>query len=115
VDKKALTLIESLIAVILIVVIFAALASLFVAGKRYIIHAHSRMAAGELGRVFLDPLQMQVRQDTWDSTCLGGSTCPPANQTINDINYNATYNTSNISGTDLRRVTVNILWQEPAP
>lgn len=63
--KKAVTLMEILIALVLLAIIMAGLVNLFISGKRWILHMHTRMAGGEIGRQFLDPLQMDVRQDQW--------------------------------------------------
>ncbi len=38
------------------------LTNLFVSGKRYILHSRARMTGGEIGRLFLDPLNMAVHQ-----------------------------------------------------
>jgi hypothetical protein len=58
--------------------IMGGLANLFVATKRHILHAHSRMVASELGRYFLDRLQLHVRQDTWNDL----PTDPPPNNLL---------------------------------
>lgn len=86
------------------------------------------MAGGELGKVFLDPLQMDVRQDQvgdyWGAgnNCLSSnptntSACPSSPQTIGNITYNAVYNITNVLETSnrLRRVKVDIKWTEALP
>ncbi len=122
---RAFTLIESMIAAFLIAITFMGMGILFVGGKRYMLHSRSRMGGGELGKVFLDPLQMQVRQDTWDTANnalqlpAGGTAqrwcdndpghtqqpstpqgpCPPANErTLFGMPYNAEYNISDDRG-----------------
>lgn len=109
-----LSLFEILVSLILISLILTGLVSLFVAGKTHIRHSRYRMTAGELGRFFLDPLQMDVRQDAWGSNCLSSnptSGCP-ASQSL-DITYSFIPTIDDVAGTNLRRVTLNINWTEP--
>lgn len=80
------------------------------------------MAGGELGKVFLDPLHMDVRQDQWEAgnNCLGllpNTSACPSSQTIGDITYNAVYNITSVAETNnsLRRVKVDIKWNETLP
>lgn len=117
--KKGFTLLEIIVSLVILSLTVAGLANIFVSGKKWLLHARSRMTAGELGKYFLDPLQMQVRQDTWSSTCLGTGT--PANcpdQTIGqaqglDRNYTASYTANpNSPITNLSKVKVNITWTE---
>ena len=109
------------------------LANLFVATKRLILHASSRMVVGELGKYFLDRLQMHVRQDTWDTAsnyikigeykssdaipCSGyGSYTNVAwlnEPSLDGITYYPTQRVENKDG--LRKVRLTICWQEPSP
>ena len=114
--KKGLTLIEILVSAIILALVMTGLVGIFIGGKRHILHSRSRMTAAELGKYFLEPLQMEVRQDTWSTNCLGGSACPPTTpQTLDNIQYNATYNTSAVAGTTVRRARVSINWTELSP
>lgn len=114
--KKGFTLIEIIVSTVILALVIAGLTNIFVVGKRRIVFARSKMQTAELGRLFLDPLQNQVRQDEWASNCLGSNTgCPTSPQNISGMNYAPTYNISNVSGTNLRRVTVIINWNETAP
>lgn len=84
-------------------------------------HRRYQMTAAQVAKVFLDPLQMDVRQDNWGSNCLSGNgsncssygTHPP----INGITYSANYTISPppVDGTNLRRVQLNVSWNEPSP
>ena len=112
--NKGLTLAEIIISVVILSLVMLGLTNLFISGKRYILSARSRMTGGELGRVFLDPLQMHVRQDTWDnatSNSLSVGTFT-SNQTVNNIAYSANYTIS--SANNMRKAKVNITWNEPA-
>ena len=108
---------EVLVSALIFALVLIGMANLFIAGRRYIMHARTRMTSTELGRYFLDPLQMQVRQDQWSTNCLGTGTCVnPPTKTIDNIDYNAAYNVSAGPGTtDVRKVKTTITWQEFQP
>lgn len=128
-----MTLMEVLVASLIIAICLAGLAGTFVLGKQLILHNRYRMSGGELGRVFLDPLQMEVDQSTWDTVANGLTTsagslycdsdpahagsqhpnCPSvAERTINNTLYDAQYDIDDIADTDLRKVKVTIYWTE---
>lgn len=115
-DRKALTLIEIVVSVLILALMTAGMASLFISGKRWVLHSRSSIAAAELSKYFLEPLQMQVNQSTWNTSCVGANICTSSTQTVDNINYTATYNSSNVTGVPtLRRVQVTINWTEPSP
>ena len=130
-NKKALTLMEIIVSMTILTVVMAGLLNFFVSAKKHTAYSRSRVSAAELGRYFLDPLQMQVRQDQWGtpypsysagSNCLWSSPTSgcPGSQTINNITFIPTYcidgcndpTTHTIPGTTLRRVKVVISWSE---
>lgn len=134
--KKGLTLIEIIVATLLIVLTLTGLVHLFVAGKRLILHNNTRLAVGELGKVFLDPLQMEVRQgenpagalNGWDQInnllyipgALDSTTWTGGLQNLNGIAFTPVYTLARVkdtggNDTGLRRVTLTVQWQEPAP
>jgi len=139
--KQGLTLLEILVAVIILALVTTGLANIFVTGKRYILHSRAMMTGGELGKLFLNPLQMQVRQvptndttqDGWDQANNGltvGTTyfnsvtgdtqnpiCPSAaNRTANDIEYAARFNVIvHPQSANIRKVIANITWDEIRP
>jgi len=120
------TLVEIIVAALILALVTTGLAYVFLAGKRHILHTRSRIQAAELGRLFLDYLPMHVRQDTWDQAanalsttapggrdCASQPGCPAATERILDaITYNPQYYISN-AGTSLRKVKVTINWTEP--
>lgn len=118
-NKKSVTLLEVLIAVLILAITMANLANLFVSGKRYVLHARSRMNAAELSRVFLDSLQMDVRQDLWGSNCVStdgvNNNCDTTPQTIDGIDYVPSFTKNPVTGTELRRVVTSIIWTENPP
>lgn len=108
------TLMEIIMAVVILSVIMLGLVSVFVSGKKLIRHGRARMTAAELGKLFLDPLQMKVRQDTWATSCINQQNC--ANETVGtangldrDYTVNYTINT-NAPLTNLNRVKAEIKW-----
>jgi Tfp pilus assembly protein PilV len=68
INKKALTLFEILVSVVILALVITGLANVFVAGKRYIKYSRLRMGGGEIGKRFLDPLQTYVRQNDWNTS-----------------------------------------------
>jgi len=114
--KKGLSLIEIIVSLVIMSITMVGLVNIFISARRHILHARTRMTGGELGKYFLDPLQMEVRQDTWDNNSL--SVRPPyngTNQTIERINYRPIYNITSVNNTTLRRVVVDIVWNETIP
>lgn len=116
-QKKGFTIIEIIVSVVLIALMSVGVVGIFVASKRLVLHSRSRASGVELGKVFLEPLQMQVRQDQWGTNCLGAYNCPPANVTLDTINYTGSYTVTDgvVAGSDLRRVIVTINWTDPTP
>lgn len=117
--KKGLTLLEILISTLILALVMTGMVNLFISGKKWILHARSRMTGGELGKSFLDPLQMQVRQDQWGNNCLSTGTqanCPDqaAGKAQGlDRDYTAHYTvTPNSPVTNLNKVKVAISWTE---
>lgn len=113
---------EIIISVIILAVIMAGVTNLFVSGKRWILHARMRMTGGELGRQFLDPWQMQVRQDEWATNCLGTSNGAGCINLVadmglwtdsNGITYTPTYEISQVG--NLRKVRLTVTWNERPP
>jgi len=130
-NKRSTTLFEIIVATVIFSLVIAGILGVFVAGKRHIMHAQGRMTSSEIGKLFIDPLQFSVRQDTWDNTSNGLSlgitscsasgdqnpACPSVatQRIINNIDYTAQYNVSALPNTDLRKVAVRINWDEPSP
>ena len=115
-NKKGLSLLEILIAALILALVVTGLVGVFVSGKRWVLHSRARMAGGELGKFFLDPLEGQVRQDQWTLNCLSGGACgPDPIETIGPITYTAHYDITPVvlgANPPLRRVTVTITWPQ---
>jgi prepilin-type N-terminal cleavage/methylation domain-containing protein len=132
-NKKGLTLLEIIVSTLLLAIVMAGLTNIFLSGKRYLLHSRSRMSGGELGKLFLDPLQMYIRQDTWNqvgnalntqvSYCDDNGShpqnpaCPQnaSSRTLAPITYSVEYNTTtpDAAHPNIRRVVANITWNEP--
>jgi len=111
--RRGLTLIEIIISVLILSLVMTGIANIFISSKKHLIHTRSRIQAAELGRVFLAPLQKDVRQDLWGSNCLSTGAGCPGQQTIQSIAYTPDYQISDVAGTTLRKVKVTISWDEP--
>ena len=110
-NKRALTLFEILVSVVILSLVITGLANVFVAGKKYMQHNRLRLTGGELGKLFLDPLQNDVRADIWSTTRLGTGSASAVSATIDNKVYNGTYdiNTTNLPN-NLTRVKVTVKW-----
>lgn len=114
--REGLSLLEVLVAALIFALIMAGLANIFVAGKQYILHSRSRISGGELGRYFLDNLQLQVNQSSWNTSCVGAANCTNgyagAAQGL-DKEYTANYTvTVNSPIANVSRVKTVINWTE---
>lgn len=122
--KKGFTLVEILVAAGVFSLVILGLLAVFASSNRIITHARERMISAQLGKLFLDPLQADVRQDTWNSNSLNVSNASVSftNQIINSRDFSANYTVADgnpgvnydaaLNGTDLRRVITTISWDE---
>lgn len=128
-NDKGLSYIEILVSSILVAIVLVGLANLFFVAKRYVALGGSKGAGMELGKRFLDPLQMQVRQDTWgaagndlsatapyrycddDGSTPNQTNCPSqAQRTVNNVIYTSRYDIGNPTVYTVRRVQALIQW-----
>lgn len=110
-NKKAFTLLEIIISVVILSLIMAGLIGVLVAGKGFIQHSRYRMGAGEIGKRFLDPIQSYVRQDTWATNPLGTNSIATATDGV----YTATYIANSLAEANMgamKKVTATITWNE---
>ena len=119
-------------AMVVLAILMVGLTNLFLGGKRWIAHRRFQVTGGELGKVFLDDLQLDVTvrertnvaQSGWGQTgnCLtnpSAASCP-GNQTISNTSYAPTYTSDNViigncvaTNTCARRVRLDVRWTEP--
>jgi len=64
--KFGFTIVEVLISTVIFSLVVLGLSSVFISGKKLIIHSRERMTSGELGKFFLDPMQIYVSFGTWN-------------------------------------------------
>ncbi|MDD5255183.1 MAG: prepilin-type N-terminal cleavage/methylation domain-containing protein [Candidatus Omnitrophica bacterium] len=132
--RKGQTLLELMVAAVILTLVVGGITSVFLSAKQFILHSRSRMAAAELSRTMVDYLHMHVRADTWDTlssndlTSSGGgfrycdddgthtqqSEClSQAERTLNTIVYSANYSISDApANPGLRKVVTKITWNE---
>ena len=128
--KKGMTLLEIIVSCILLAICVAGMMRVFVSGKQWLIHFQYRSQGGELGKMFLDPLQMSVRQDEWNNsssdyqnTTVYGTSIPnyltinpqPSALpiTLDNNTYSPTYTISvppSAPNNQMRKAVVNITW-----
>lgn len=130
--NQGVSLIEILVSCVIIALLVGGLGSVFVAGSRWITQIHSQSAAEEIGKLFLDPMQMHVRRSDWDvaipgsnALTIGTTWCDgagghaqnplcPVSRRVGKIDYNVRYDVQNAPASNaVRKVTVTITWQEP--
>lgn len=124
--KSGFTLIEIVVSSVILSLVLAGLASTFITGITYSRHSQLRMTGGELGRLFLDPFQMAVRQSDWDQgsnlfyipAADNSRQWPGQAETLNGIDYTPSYtvsrvNDANGNDTGLRRLKAVVRWTEP--
>jgi prepilin-type N-terminal cleavage/methylation domain-containing protein len=122
--KFGFTIVEVLISTVIFSLVVLGLSSVFISGKKLIIHSRERMTSGELGKFFLDPMQIYVSFDTWNvgnpnlkwdgsSNELRVGTRSGTAQSINNRTFSESHTVSAVTGTDLRRVVSTISWPEP--
>jgi len=120
VRNKGLSLLEILVATMILAIVMAGLANLFVSSKWHIMRTRSLIVVGELARYFLDPLQGNVSGDNWDSkiSCLYSKNC--TSQVLQNTqltpgnfsyNYTVSYNITNVTSVNnLTKVVLTINW-----
>jgi prepilin-type N-terminal cleavage/methylation domain-containing protein len=117
-ERKGFSIFEILISMIILSVAITGMITLYTSSKMFLLHGRSTFAGTELGKNFLEPLRLDVRQDEWGTNCVssdGTNTggCSTAVWTVGSIGYHPSYVKSLVGATSLRRVTLNVTWTEP--
>jgi Tfp pilus assembly protein PilW len=117
---SGLTLLEIVVATVILALVLVGLLNVFTVGKRYVLHSRSVMVAAELGRYFLDPLQNDVREDTWNNPTnnLSVKSYNGASISIQNINFTPQYHVYDVglnSTSPIRKVRVDIVWNDTSP
>jgi hypothetical protein len=116
-DRIGLSLLEIIVALLILSLVMYGLTSLFMVSKRLMYHSGSRITSMEVGKFFFEDANLSVRADI-DNCLYNNSKCANNSTTYNGIVYNVTYLTDNVTNatgdnTSLRRVIINVTWNEP--
>ena len=109
-------MLEIIISMMILALVLVGLVNVFVVSRGYMAHGRFRTSASQLATVFLDPLQNEVRQNDWDNNATNNLSVRNVTRpsvTIDGVAYTPTYEITNESaGTALRRVRINVTWNE---
>ena len=117
-SRKGFTLIEIIIAMLLLAFAATGIFAGFVSSKRYTKLAYHRLQALNLARQTLESLRMEVDARTWDTSAnnLSEGVYFPGNFTGSDnTEFNVSYNATNLTGfggDGPRQVTITVAWEE---
>jgi len=116
--SSGVSLLEIVVSMIILALVMAGLFNVFVAGRGYLIHSRCRTSASQFATKIMDPLQNEVNQSTWDTAgnrLIVGSP-PDTTEDINGVTYNSNFMvTDQSAGSFLRRVVLNVTWNETKP
>jgi len=137
-NPKAFTLVEIIVATVILSLVVLGMLGVFLAGNRHVIHTRERMTSAELGKLFIDPLSVDVNSNIWllgpagnalatgitycdsDGAHTQNRNCPPvAQRRVNNRVFTARYTTTALADNtaslddNIRRVTTLINWNEP--
>jgi Tfp pilus assembly protein PilV len=114
--SSGISMLEIIISMMILALVLVGLINVFVVSRGYMAHGRFRTSASQLATVFMDPLQNEVRQSDWNCATTNNLSVgeKPGNAvTIDGVTYTPTYNiTDESAGTALRRVRVNVTWNE---
>jgi prepilin-type N-terminal cleavage/methylation domain-containing protein len=116
VNQRGLTLIEILVAVMIVSLIMFGLGTIFIAASRHMTGSRAQISAALLGSYYLANLSQQVREDEWGSNCLSNSTlCAAPSISLSGITYSIDCNNAFLSVGNLTKTSVTVSWNEPTP
>jgi|GEM_PF-1718720 prepilin-type N-terminal cleavage/methylation domain-containing protein len=118
--KRGLTLIEIVVALVILSISMLGITNLLVSSKRYVRHSRCRTQAVNLARFYLEELGMYVRADQWQA---GDYSNPlsSGHHIITEnfwlgtplIRYRLYYDVSGLDDFGMRRVKLEVKWIEP--
>ena len=113
-NLAGISLLEIIVSLMILALVLVGFSNVFVVSRGYMAHSRSRVSASQLGTVFLEPLNNAVNQSNWDQAGnpLSAQTVVRAPVTISGVAYTPSYVIDNITSTTLRRVKVDISWNE---
>lgn len=117
-DRRGMTLLEVIISMLILSTVTIGIANVFIASKRHIGINRSKIVAAELGRYYMDVLQLNVTQDDWRLSSNNLTQTLGVYQ-FNDIrNQNMNYTIKRRvdypfePGMNIHRVNLTIAWNE---
>ena len=114
-DRIGLSLLEIIVAMLILSLVMYGLTTLFMASKSYVNNSGSRALSMEVAKFFFEGggLEVTANNYTTNQNCLyNDSACADTNVTYNGIRYNVTYHTENVTNSTLRKVIINVSWVE---
>jgi prepilin-type N-terminal cleavage/methylation domain-containing protein len=116
-STRGLTLLEILVALVILSVVLTGFGNVLTVARKYLSHSRARLCASELTKYYLSPLAAAVREDNYTTGLLAENAArhSPEEPTVDGILYNGTYNISSIilqDGTRIRCVNLTIHWNE---
>lgn len=122
-DRIGVSLLEIIVAMLILSLVMYGFVSIFTVSKRFVYHSGSRVVGMEVGKIFFEDPGLSVSADVYGppgKNCLyNDSLCVDTNYTLNNILFNVTYQTDNVTyyanstNTTLRKVVINVNWTEP--
>jgi hypothetical protein len=114
--NQGLTLLEILVATMLMSLMMFGLGTIFVAGQRHLSGSRAQITAAQLGKYYLANVSLDVRQDTWGHNCLSNSSdCASFTRTIDGTTYAIRYDTASMVDGNLSKAKVIVNWNETSP
>jgi len=116
-DRIGVSLLEIIVALLILSFVMYGITSLFMVSKRLMYHGGARITGMEVAKFFFEDANLSVRADI-DNCLYNNSVCKSTNITYNGVEYNITYATQNVTdasmvNTTLRKVILNVTWKEP--
>lgn len=113
-NKRGVSLLEILIALGVFALVMLGFSRLLLSARRFALHNRLKIIGGGLGAFRLEGLQMNVRQDLWDSTnCLNNKAQCDATTWTDPTSgkvFTPEYDVSVVG--NLRKVKVKVSWPD---
>ncbi len=119
-NKKGFSILEVLVALIIMGLALLGMFSVFIAGRRYTERSRRKLTSINIGRKVLESLKDDVRQDTWDTGNLSagtGYTVDPSILPERFLTYwdgTVYYDVSQVGTSNIRQASITVRWNEPS-
>ncbi|MDP8260050.1 MAG: type II secretion system protein [Candidatus Gygaella obscura] len=120
--KNGFSILEVLVALIIMGLSLLGMFSVFIAGRRYTERSRRKLTSINVGRKVLETLKDEVRQDTWSDSSNklrvgNGLTINSSDLPEKFLTYwdgTVIYDVSAVPDTNLRQASITIRWNEPS-